>query len=118
MPGAALLRYGSIPDTADDTGPGMFAQSEPDLIRLALADAGYRDIGLHPVELTLTLGTDPDTAAEYLADTGPGRAVLATISEHDKPAALDAVRATLADHTDHTGVHLDAGIWIITATGN
>ena len=41
--------------------------------------------------------------------------MLATIPDHDTPAALDAVRTTLADHTDHTGVHLDAGIWIITA---
>ncbi len=118
VPGAALLRYGSIPDAADDAGPGMFAQSEPDLVSQVLADAGYRDIGLHPVELTLTLGTDPDAAAEYLTDTGPGRAVLATIPEHDKPAALDTVRAALADHTDHTGVRLDAGIWLVTATGS
>lgn len=118
VPGAALLGYGSIPDTADDGGPGMFAQSEPDLVSDVLADAGYRDIGLHPVEVTLTLGTDPDEAAEYLADTGPGRAVLATIPDHDKPAALDAVRATLADHTDRAGVHLAAGIWIITAVGS
>lgn len=115
VPGAALLRYGSILDTADDAGPGMFAQSEPDLVRQVLADAGNGDIGLHPVEVTLTLGAEPEEAAAYLADTGPGRAVLATIPDHDKPAALDAVRAALADHTDHTGVHLDAGIWIITA---
>ena len=118
VPGAALLRYGSIPDTADDAGPGMFAQSEPDLVRQVLADAGYRDIGLQPVEVTLTLGADPEEAAAYLADSGPGRAVLATIPDHDKPAALDAVRATLADHTDHPGVRLDAGIWIITAVGS
>jgi hypothetical protein len=115
VPGAALLRYGTLPDTADDAGPGMFAQSEPDVVRQVLADAGYEDISLHPVDVTLTLGAEPDEAAEYLADSGPGRAVLATIPDPDKPAALNAVRATLADHTDHAGVHLDAGIWIITA---
>ena len=31
IPGAALLRYGSMPD-ADEGGPGMFAQSEPDIV--------------------------------------------------------------------------------------
>ena len=117
VPGAALLSYGSLPDAADDTGPGMFAQSDPDFVRRLLVDAGYRDVGLDPLEVTLTLGADPDEVAEYLADTGPGRAVLATIPDHHKPAALDAVRAALADHTDRHGVHLDAGIWIITAVG-
>ncbi len=118
VPGAALLGYGSMPDTADDAGPGMFAQSDPDDVRQVLADAGYRDVTLHPVDVTLTLGPDPDEAAEYLADTGPGRAMLATIPDHDTSAALDAVRTTLADYTDHSGVHLDAGIWIITAVGS
>jgi ubiquinone/menaquinone biosynthesis C-methylase UbiE len=118
VPGAALLSYGSIPDSTDDNGPGMFAQSEPDLVRKVLLDAGYRNVALDPVEVTLNLGTDPDDAAEYLADTGPGRAVLTTIPAHDRPAALEAVRASLADHTDHDGVHLDAGIWIVTAVGS
>ena len=79
--------------------------------------AGFRDIACTPPNVPLSLGTDPDEAAEYLADTGPGRAVLDTIAENDKPAALDAVRAALADHTDNSGVHLDAGIWIVTALG-
>ena len=115
LPGAALLSYGSLPDTGDDTGPGMFAQSDSDLVRRVLASAGYRDITLHPVDVTLTLGPHPDEAAEYLAETGPGRAVLASVPDRDKPAALDAVRAALAGHTDHAGVHLGAGIWVITA---
>jgi ubiquinone/menaquinone biosynthesis C-methylase UbiE len=116
VPGAALLRYGSLPDSDDDgTGPGMFAQSDPDHLRRVLTAAGYANIELHPVEVTLTLGADPDEAVAYLADSGPGRAVLATIADDDKPAALDAVRNILADHTDDTGVHLGAAIWLITA---
>lgn len=115
VPGEALLRFGSIPASADDTGPGMFAQSDPALVGRVLVGAGYRDVGLRPVDVTLTLGADPDEAAAYLADTGPGRAVLATVPDQDRAAALDAVRATLADHTDNHGVHLDAAIWTITA---
>jgi hypothetical protein len=53
--------------------------------------------------------------ASRLVDTGPGQAVLATVPDDDKPAAIDAVTATLAEHTDDRGVHLGAGIWIITA---
>jgi hypothetical protein len=44
--------------------------------------------------------------------------VLATIADHDKPAALDAARATLADPTDRPGVPLNAGMWITSAVGS
>ena len=64
----------------------------------------------------LPLGADPAEATDYLADSGVGRAVLDTVPDDDRPAALEAVRAVLADHTDDTGVHLGAAIWLITAT--
>ncbi|MGP3965877.1 hypothetical protein ACTWPT_59050 [Nonomuraea sp. 3N208] len=34
----------------------------------------------------------------------------------DRDAALNDVRAVLADHADQAGVHLTAAIWLITAT--
>jgi SAM-dependent methyltransferase len=115
IPGTALLRYGTMP-AGGDRGPGMFAQSEPDIITSILTTAGYVDVGLDPVTLDLPLGADPAEATDHLADSGPGRAVLATVAERDRSAALDAVRTTLADHTDSTGVHLGAAVWIITAS--
>jgi ubiquinone/menaquinone biosynthesis C-methylase UbiE len=115
IPGAALLQYGTMPASADDAGPGMFAQSEPDAVTAVLAEAGYLDIGLDPVTVDLHLGANPNEATEYLAESGVGRAVLETVADDDRPAALDAVRTVLADHTDQTGVHLGAAIWIITA---
>ena len=115
IPGAALLHYGSMPD-ADEGGPGMFAQSEPDIVTTVLTEAGYDDVALEPVTVELPLGADPAEATDYLADSGVGRAVLDTVPDDDRPAALEAVRAVLADHTDDTGVHLGAAIWLITAT--
>jgi ubiquinone/menaquinone biosynthesis C-methylase UbiE len=113
VPGAALLRFGSMPDEAE--GPGMFAQSDPSVITAALAAAGFDDIRVGAMAVTLTLGADPADAAGYLADSGPGRAVLDTIPEADRPTALAAVQAVLADHTTSTGVHLRAGIWVTRA---
>jgi hypothetical protein len=63
----------------------------------------------------LTLGRTVDEATAYLAGTGPGRAILATIPDEEQPAALDAVRASLAPHADDHGVHLGGAIWIVTA---
>ncbi|MEQ4724275.1 methyltransferase domain-containing protein [Nonomuraea sp. B19D2] len=114
MPGAALLRHGTLPDTGQ--GPGMFAQSEPAVVERVLTEAGFARIQLEDVRLRLTFGADLDEAIDYLSHSGPGRTVLATVPEADRDAALDDVRAALADHADACGVHLEAAIWLITAT--
>ena len=56
------------------------------------------------------------TATDYLAGSGVGRAVLDTVPAADVPAALAAVADALAPHTTDDGVHLDAAIWISSAT--
>lgn len=115
IPGAALLRYGSLPGAAA-SGRGMFAQSDAESVTATLHAAGYADPQFEPVELTLALGADPNEAVDYLAGTGPGGAVLDSVPDDQRPAALDAVRAVLADHAEPGGVRLGAAIWIITAS--
>ena len=66
--------------------------------------------------MSLQFGTTIDEAVEYLADSGPGRAVLDTIAHDQREIALAAVAAVLAEHHDDTrGVTLDAAVWITTA---
>jgi ubiquinone/menaquinone biosynthesis C-methylase UbiE len=115
VPGAALLRYARLPDSEPEA-PGMFSQSHPDAVSATLRRAGFTDVELTPVRVTLTLGDDPAAAVDYIANTGIGRTALATVAEQDRPAALDAVRIALADHTDVHGVQLAAAIWIVGAT--
>ncbi len=115
VPGGALLRYGSLPETGG-AGPGMFAQSDPDTINTVLAGAGFVDIDIRPIAVPLDLGADVDAATAHLADTGVGRAALATIPTDQHLAALDAVREALGDHLDNDGVHLDGAIFLSTAT--
>ena len=115
IPGAALLRHGDLPD-AETTGRSMFSQSDPDSVTTTLHAAGFTDPRLEPVKLLLVLGADADETVDYLATTGPGRAALDAMSADRRPAALDAVRGALADHTRSDGVHLGAAIWIVTAS--
>jgi SAM-dependent methyltransferase len=115
IPSTALRRFGTMPPI-DHHGPGAFAQSEPDAVTRILADAGYTGIDFQPVHLVLTVGTDLDDGTDYLAGTRMIRRVLEALPDHDRPAALDAIRTAVAEHTDDGGVHLDAAIWIITAT--
>jgi ubiquinone/menaquinone biosynthesis C-methylase UbiE len=112
IPGAELLRYGSPPET---TGAGMFAQSDPSDISSTLAAAGFTAVEVTPIAVVLNVGADPGDAVDYLADTGVGRAVLDTVPEPDRPAALDAVRTVLAEHQTPRGVELGAAIWITCA---
>jgi SAM-dependent methyltransferase len=79
IPGAALLEYGTLPQTTD--GPGMFAQSDPVTVTNVLRSSGFSEINVTTQAVPLHLGT-PQEASEYLADTGAGRAVLATVPSH------------------------------------
>jgi SAM-dependent methyltransferase len=115
IPGAALLRYGQLPETMPGA-PGMFAQSDAVAVIDTLRRAGFIDIGLDAVTARLTMGRDPVDATDYLANTGIGQAALATIPDDQHDAALAAVRGVLAERADHAGVHLAAAIWIVTAT--
>jgi ubiquinone/menaquinone biosynthesis C-methylase UbiE len=119
IPGAALLRYGTLPDTATATGgPGMFAQSDPDTITAVLADAGWHAVEVDPVTVTLRLGADADEATDYLADTGIARSVLETIDPAERHHAVDAVREALARCARPEGVCLPASIFIAAASAS
>lgn len=114
IPGATLLHYGSAPDLGD-SGPGMFAQSDPTVIADVLHAAGWTDIDVVAVSVTLPLGADAVKAAQYLADSGPGRAVLDTIDESDRPRAIAVVVDTLAAHAAENGISLGAAIYLVHA---
>ena len=54
-------------------------------------------------------------ATDYLASTGVARAVLETVPAEQRAAAIDAVRAVLAEYVNEGSVQLDGAIWIIDA---
>lgn len=116
VPGAALLRHTDLP-TTEPGEPGMFAQSEPDIVRAILSAAGFVDIRMEAREVVFTLGETIEDAAEHLADSGPGRMLLETIPEGPvRDAALADVRNVLVNHFDEAGVRLGGAVWLITAT--
>jgi ubiquinone/menaquinone biosynthesis C-methylase UbiE len=116
IPGAALLSFGSMPDERGGTGgPGMFAQSDPAVIASTLTAAGFDGIDIVPVTPTLHLGATPADAAAHLAETGPGRAVLETIPEADRPRAIAAVEDALSSFVTRRGVELGGAVWLTSA---
>lgn len=116
VPGAALLQHTELP-TANPDEPGMFAQSEPDIVTATLLATGLTDVSLDAVEVTFTLGPTVDAAVDYLADSGPGRLLLESIPDGPpREAAVADVRDVLAGHHHNGTIRLGGGIWIITAT--
>jgi SAM-dependent methyltransferase len=115
VPGAALLRFGSLP-TAEPGAPGMFAQSSPDTIATILERAGFGWIDVEAVHVELHLGRDAAEATDYLATLGLARAILEPLGPAEGAAALAAVTSTLAERADAGGVTLAAGILVTTAT--
>ncbi len=116
VPGATLLEYGSLPPAAEPSAPGMFAQSDPDTIAPVLTEAGLNQVTSEPVILPLTFGRTTDEAVDYLADSGPGRAILDTIPDDQHNTALNRVKIVLEDHADADGhITLRAAVWITTA---
>jgi SAM-dependent methyltransferase len=114
IPGAALLHWITLPDLSRG-GPGMFAQSDPDIVSRILEDAGYIDIDVEPGRISLPLGADPDDACDRLADTGVGRAALDAVPADQLPAARAAVRDVVAGCARADGIRMDAAILITTA---
>jgi len=116
VPGTALLEYGTLPDGGDPAGPGMFAQSDPATIDAVLTGAGFTAIATQPHTVPLVYGSTIDDAVEYLADSGPGRAMLDTIPAARHAEAIAAVQRTLDPyHRPGVGVVLDAAVLVTTA---
>lgn len=105
LPGAALLDFGTLPDSADLSGPGMFAQSQPDQTNHVLASADFTDINTERHTLSLCFGPTIAEAVEYLADSGPGRAILDTIAPDKHDDALTAVADALQPHHSSAWIH-------------
>jgi hypothetical protein len=93
----------------------MFAKSDPATVHRILTEVGFDEVELDPVMLTLTVGSTVGEAVDYLADSGPGRAVLETIDYPRRGEALTAVHQALEPHSTERGVQLEAAVLIIQA---
>jgi SAM-dependent methyltransferase len=116
VPGAALLEFGNLPAGADPGAPGMFAQSDPATIEDQLVTAGFAEVAVIQAGVPLNLGRSVNDAVDYLADSGPGRAILDTIPSGRYDEAIRAVRDVLTPHhIPDRGVILGAAVWITTS---
>ena len=115
-----VAAYGHVPrmPPVGPTDPGPFAFADSDRVRTILADAGFADITLTPVDLAITplAGGNAAETAEQLLEIGPAsRAVDGHPAEVRAAVARDIQKA-LEPFWGPGGVSLPAAIWLVEAT--
>ena len=115
IPAAAVREHLPPPEPPPPGAPGPLAFSDPERVRSILNAAGFSRVEIVPFDAPLHLGDDVEGAAALTAQIG----VAARLIERAEPAlaakAMAAMRAALARHASAEGVHLTAGIWLVTA---
>ena len=102
---------GSPPNGA----PGPFGLAEPDHVRHVLAEAGFVDVQVEPIEEPMNLGADADDAFSFVRTMGIVEGMTHDLDDDDTARALAAVHAVLKDHETPDGVLIGSAAWLITA---
>jgi SAM-dependent methyltransferase len=105
-----------LPEPPGDA-PGPFGLSDPDRVRRVLAAAGFEAVDVTEVPRVVRLGADAEDAFDFVAGLGMTRGLLGGLDDDVRRAALDELRATLAEHATPDGVLLGAAAWLTTAHG-
>ena len=84
-------------------------------MRATLEAAGYSTVALDEFRSTITVGSDPDDAFQFVSGLPPVVGMVEELDEADTARALDRLRATIAEHTTPDGVLLGASAWVVTA---
>lgn len=112
---AALL---NAPAATDPHAPGPFAFADPAHVQAILAEAGWQDIAMDPVDFAYVAGLGDDPVADalqFFQRIGPAAGVLRGLAGERREQALNAVRSWLEPHRSGNLVALAGAAWIVSA---
>jgi SAM-dependent methyltransferase len=95
--------------------PGPFAQSDPDLVRAELEQAGWADVRLEDVRAPMWFGRDADDAYGFMGASGPVRGMLEGLEPERQEEGRRALRAAYEAAATPDGVLLGSAVWLTTA---
>jgi SAM-dependent methyltransferase len=103
------------PQGPEDPGPFAFASEER--VHRILREAGYKQVEMEPVALSLdiAIGRGLDAAVQAALQIGPGSRALDGHPPEVRTAAAKSVREMLAPFARGETVPLPGSIWIVTA---
>eukprot|EP00439_Symbiodinium_sp_Y106_P089843 s1_g2379.t1 len=119
LPMSVVRQHIDVEAPADPRAPGPFAFADEQYVRSILEEAGWKDVGLEPVEFDLAWGDSPEAAAHGLIERGPLRRIFVgdpSISEETKETIIKGIQDALPASED--GIFLKGAIWIVTAKAN
>jgi SAM-dependent methyltransferase len=94
-------------------GPGQFAFADPDRVRAVLAESGWSDIDVQPIDVVCAM---PESdLVPYLTWLGPVGLLLQDADESTRARVLDILRAAFAPYVHGGEVRFDAACWHVSA---
>ena len=117
LPLEAACRHVPRPPASGPEEPGPFAFADERRVRSVLEGAGFGEVGLEALDLSLDigLGRGLDAAVETATGVGPASRALEGQPTELRMAAIRSIRAALAPYQVGNVVALAGAIWIVTA---
>ena len=94
--------------------PGPFSFANGERVTDILSSAGFEDIEFEAVDRPVNMGT-VDEALAWLTHMGPAAQPLREASEHERGAALAAMRKALGEVATNGRVALNGATWVVSA---
>lgn len=111
---SAAMSAGRYLPAPPPDGPGPFSLSEPARIEAFLSEAGYSDIRIDGRSAPMWFGRDADDAFDLVS--GLLGWMLAGLDDDGKARALNALHATIVEHSTPEGVLYGSAMWMIRGT--
>lgn len=116
VPLEAARKHVEIPFGTDPRAPSPFAFADPEWVREVLVDAGFASVALEPYQASVHLGSDVDTAVEFLMGINPATAGIAEREPDLASRLFTDVAEALRPYLTEGGVVTDSATWVVTAT--
>jgi SAM-dependent methyltransferase len=97
------------------TDPGPFSLGEAEHLTNVLQLAGFTNINLEPVDLSLPMSS-VDTAVGFLTRLGPAADALKEASDDQRVEVIAAIRSVMEKYSNVDGVLAPAATWIASAS--
>ncbi|ATC26359.1 methyltransferase domain-containing protein [Caulobacter vibrioides] len=106
-----------LPETPrfERNAPGRFGFADPERVRSILAEAGWRDIAIAPLDDPTPVSFDELMTMSLRV--GPLNPILSNAEDALRTQVRDAVAAALAPHVQDGMATMNSACWLVTARG-
>lgn len=104
-----------LPPPPPPGSPGIFAFAQRDRIETILGQAGFNDISVDELDLTVNVGPDIETAVRNAMNLAPWGQALTSASEATVTKIAEEIGAANSKYLTADGVIIPSASWLVTA---